>query len=308
MVKSASLPDGCQAGRRYSREVTSWASDVGRTLFVSDLDGTLLRPDGTLGERTVGVVNDLIAAGGLFTYATARSFTSASQVTAGLNLDLAVITYAGALIVDPCLGRPREAAMLPVAVVRAVQRSTAAPGSVQPILFTMGDGRDRVCWLAERSTKFVQAFLSTRAGDPRLLPLSTWAQIQQDSVFYVSLIGEYGQLQELRGRLGAELSGCHVVLTEDVYTPGQWWLELTSLRGTKAVALNTIRAEVQAERVVCFGDSHNDLPMFEVADVALAVENAVPEVRDCATAIIGGNATEGVAEWLALNSLLRQPI
>ena len=93
--------------------MTSLASRAARPLFVSDLDGTLLRPDGTLGDRTIRVVNDLIAAGGLFTYATARSFTSASRVTAGLNLELPVITYAGAVIVDPRSGRPREAAMLP---------------------------------------------------------------------------------------------------------------------------------------------------------------------------------------------------
>ncbi len=93
-----------------------------------------------------------------------------------------------------------------------------------------------------------------------------------------------------------------MVLTEDVYTPGEYWLELTSLTGTKAVALNTVQVEVQADRLVCFGDNHNDLPMFEIADVSLAVANATPKVRRAAAATIGGNAAEGVAEWLALNT------
>jgi hypothetical protein len=39
-----------------------------RTLFVSDLDSTLLRGDGTLSPRTIEVVNRLTDAGGLFTY------------------------------------------------------------------------------------------------------------------------------------------------------------------------------------------------------------------------------------------------
>lgn len=284
--------------------MTSLASRATLPLFVSDLDGTLLRPDGTLGDRTVRVVNDLIAAGGLFTYATARSFTSASRVTSGLNLELPVITYAGAVIVDPRSGRPREAAILPGEVVHAVQLATAAAGSVQPILFAMHAGRDRVCWLTERSTSFVEAFLSRRRHDPRLFPLSSWAQIEDDSVFYISLIGEHEQLQRLRTQLRADLPRCHVVLTEDVYTPGEYWLELTSLTGTKAVALNTVQVEVQADRLVCFGDNHNDLPMFEIADVSLAVANATPKVRRAATATIGGNAAEGVAEWLALNTQL----
>ena len=50
-------------------------------LYVSDLDGTLLLPDGTLGERTVAVVNELFSAGGLFSYATARGYESAKRVT-----------------------------------------------------------------------------------------------------------------------------------------------------------------------------------------------------------------------------------
>lgn len=46
------------------------------TLYVTDLDGTLLRPDGSLGRRTLTVVNAFIASGGLITDATARSFHS----------------------------------------------------------------------------------------------------------------------------------------------------------------------------------------------------------------------------------------
>jgi len=42
--------------------------------------------------------------------------------------------------------------------------------------------------------------------------------------------------------------------------------------------------------------------MFEIADVSLAVANATPKVRRAATATIGGNAAEGVAEWLALEN------
>lgn len=39
-------------------------------LIVSDLDGTLLRPDETISERTVDAINAYVAAGGLLTYAT----------------------------------------------------------------------------------------------------------------------------------------------------------------------------------------------------------------------------------------------
>ena len=76
------------------------ASVPSRPLYVSDLDGTLLGGDEKLSVRTISVVNRLVADGVLFTYATARSFTSASQVTAPLRLEVPVVTYGGAVIVD----------------------------------------------------------------------------------------------------------------------------------------------------------------------------------------------------------------
>lgn len=38
--------------------------------------------------------------------------------------------------------------------------------------------------------------------------------------------------------------------------------------------------------------------MFDMADEAYAVANAVPELKARATAVIGGNNEDGVARWL----------
>src|SRR6185369_941602 len=95
-----------------------------RELLVSDLDGTLLRPDRTLSAFTVGVINEYIAGGGLFTYATARSYASAARVTAPLRLRLPVMTYGGAVVVDPQTGEAREAQFLPALLVEDVFRIT----------------------------------------------------------------------------------------------------------------------------------------------------------------------------------------
>ncbi|GAA2360675.1 HAD family hydrolase [Dactylosporangium salmoneum] len=274
------------AGRRHHRE-----------LLVSDLDGTLLRPDAALSAFTVSVINEYLASGGLFTYATARSYTSAARVTAPLRLRLPVMTYGGAVVVDPVTGQARQAQLLPAALVEEVFRLTDGSRLVQPIVYAIREGRDRACWLADRITPGVASFLRARPGDPRLLPLSHRDDIDAASVFYVSLIGDRQPLHELFEQLSDALGGCHVVLAEDVYSAGQWWLELTST--TKAAAVAALKAEVAAETVTCFGDQLNDLPMFAVADTALAVANAAPEVRAAATQVIGANTDDGVARWIA---------
>ena len=69
-----------------------------KTLYVSDLDGTLLTPEERISPFTRRVVNSLAAQGVAFTYATARSQHSADAVTAGLTKQLPVIVYNGVFV------------------------------------------------------------------------------------------------------------------------------------------------------------------------------------------------------------------
>ena len=52
------------------------------------------------------------------------------------------------------------------------------------------------------------------------------------------------------------------------------------------------------DKIVVFGDSVNDIPMFKIADEAYAVENALSELKTFATEIIDSNEKDGVAEFL----------
>ena len=269
---------------------------MSRPLLVSDLDGTLLRPDGTLSARTIEVVNRYLAEGGLFTYATARSFTTAAHVTSPLSLTLPVITYAGAVTVDPRSGEALPAQLLGPAVVEEVLRRTHGVADVEPIFFLMDGGRDRVCWRDGHRTEGIASFLAARPGDPRLMPVRDWSALDPAAVFSVAMIAPPAALRPLTE---PGIFDCHAVYSQDIDAERLWWLELTSREGTKAAALTRLRAEVDADQLVCFGDGPNDLTMFAMADVSLAVGNAVPEVRAAATEVIGSNTEDGVAEWIA---------
>ena len=71
-----------------------------KTLYVTDLDGTLMRNDQTLSEYTVTTLNRLIDEGFNITYATARSFTSAHKITEDLKIKIPVITRNGTTFAD----------------------------------------------------------------------------------------------------------------------------------------------------------------------------------------------------------------
>ena len=75
------------------------------TLYVSDLDGTLLGAEPRLPEEAVPLLNEMLDAGLPFTVATARSWTSAEPIVRLLHLKHPVVAYNGALLVDPVTGR-----------------------------------------------------------------------------------------------------------------------------------------------------------------------------------------------------------
>lgn len=76
-----------------------------KTLYVSDLDGTLLNQEARLSAYTAETLNLLIEEGLPFTYATARSVHSARIVAAGLQTRLPVITYNGVFLQDAQTGK-----------------------------------------------------------------------------------------------------------------------------------------------------------------------------------------------------------
>jgi len=71
-----------------------------KTLYLSDLDGTLLRPDVMVSPYTAEVINRFVRSDGNFSYATARSIITASKATAGLDTGFPVITHNGTFIIN----------------------------------------------------------------------------------------------------------------------------------------------------------------------------------------------------------------
>lgn len=80
-----------------------------------------------------------------------------------------------------------------------------------------------------------------------------------------------------------------------------WYLELYSKKASKYHGVQFLRSHYGFDTVVCFGDNHNDLPLFEASDIKIAVGNSVNELKEKADIIIGCNTEEGVANWLRAN-------
>lgn len=263
-----------------------------KTLYLSDLDGTLLGSGARLSPFTAAAIGDLVARGMLFSYATARSYQTARRVTAGLEARIPLIVYNGAMVVESTDG----SFLLQNFFAPGGEPPTEEllSGDVYPIVYAFVDGKETCSFLWERCSDEAKRFLDTRAGDPRLRPVSRETELLQGEVFYLSCIDRPQKLLPFYTRY-RERFPC--LFQQDLYT-GDTWLEILPPGASKANAARQLKALLGCRRLVAFGDGLNDLDLFALADEAYAVENAVPELKAAATGVIGRNDADSVARWL----------
>ena len=269
------------------------------TMVISDLDGTLLNSDVRLSDFTVNALNSLIRRGVNFTYATARSLNSAKKVTKGLELSLPVITYNGACIKSPETGEIIEIQGLDEDQVELI-RETLDRYGVSPLVYTYLDGEEKVLWQRGTESIGMQLYLDSRKEDERMLPVDSFDDLFCGEIFYVTCIED---TQELLAHACDSLKAdgsLNCVLQREIYRP-EYWLEMMDYRVSKAHALDTIKKLTGMERIISFGDSINDVPLFEVSDECYAVENAVEQLKKVADDVIESNDDDGVAKWLMEN-------
>jgi len=267
-----------------------------KILYVSDLDGTLIRSDERTSEYTNQTINRLVEQGVMFSYATARSFHTSHKVTAGLNAKIPLITYNGCMVVDNVDGSFLIKNFFG-ADIREVMQDLFAHG-VYPIAYGFVDGIERFSFIPDKSSQAVLNFNQTRLGDKRCRMVETEEALMAGELFYLTCIDEAEKLLPLYEKYREQF---HCVYQIDMYS-GEPWLEMLPKAASKATAIRQLKNKLGYEKLVVFGDGRNDIEMFELADEAYAVANAVPELKERATAVIGGNNEDGVARWLERNA------
>ncbi|MBQ2766183.1 MAG: HAD family hydrolase [Clostridia bacterium] len=268
--------------------------DITKTLFVSDLDGTLLKSDGTMAEETVAAINEMTARGLKFSFATARSYYTAMQVASEITADIPIILHNGVFIRDNLSGRRIVENLLDdVPYIKSVLTSHG----IHPMVYTLNGETEKYTYVPELLSREAAEFQATREGDPRDNPIHDAERIWDGTVFYVLCIDTEDALRPAYEQL-RERYNC--IFARDYYS-GEMWLEILAQSASKASAVLQLRDLLGCEKTVVFGDAENDIPMFEAANEAYAVANAIDALKKRATAIIGSNDENAVITWLRRN-------
>jgi Cof subfamily protein (haloacid dehalogenase superfamily) len=269
-----------------------------KTLYISDLDGTLLNNNSRLSEYTIKTLNKLIDGGMTFSYATARSLSSALIVTNGLTTNIPLIIYNGTFIINANT-KEKLFSLYFNDHEKTHIMDLLNKYSVFPLVYKYIDDKEKVSWIKGTENEGILDLLKKRAGDERYMSVKNIEQLYQGRVFYFTCIGLKDELIGIYNKLKNNLLYT-CVLQQELYRP-EYWLQIMHKDATKGNAIKRLREIVKCERIISFGDAVNDIPMFQISDECYAVENAVKELKNYATGIISSNDDDGVARWLNEN-------
>jgi len=271
------------------------------TLYVSDLDGTLLNRDAELSPTTREGLARLLEHGLQFTVASARHIVSIRSILAGLPLKLPVISSNGAYLSDALTGRHELVNAMDPALAQALHALVQTHGFA-PFVLTHSPKGDQLYYERidnEGQRRFVEE--RQRHGDPRLRHVDRIAAVLGDPTVTFMVIGEHAPLTALRDAV-TELCGNAVEmhLAEDLYMPGWPWLNIHDRRASKDQAIRTLaqRYGLASREIVAFGDHVNDMSMLRTAHRAIAVANAIAPVREIAHAVIGHHSEDSVLRYI----------
>jgi Cof subfamily protein (haloacid dehalogenase superfamily) len=249
-------------------------------LAAIDLDGTLLRSDGSLSDRTRAA----LAATPLdVVIVSARGPRGVGEVAEAAGLAGTAIASNGAAVVDLATRRViRERAIeseVAAAIVADIrERLPGVLFGIERDAFAHEHGFAAWNWIPPPDTRVGDALELLDEAPRKLVVLH--AEQALDAVA--------DAVREVVGERAA------------VYVSGEWVVEISAAGVNKATALAEVSEErgIGAAEVIAFGDHQNDVPMLAWAGRGVAVENAHPDAIAVADEIAPSCDDDGVAQVL----------
>jgi Cof subfamily protein (haloacid dehalogenase superfamily) len=253
-------------------------------LVVSDVDGTLLTRDKTLTDGARGAVRRLHEAGIGFTITSSRPIIGMRFLIEPLAITLPVGAFNGSCIVDPHLN-PIELHLIPASTV---QRSIEIfdEFGVDIWLFTMD------LWLTRRPDgEYVPHERRAIRADPTIV--ADFAPYLSSACKIVGSSSDAALLQRCEIAMQQALGTQATAVRSQSY-----YLDVTPPGCDKGTFVQAMakRLGISSDAVATIGDMQNDLAMFRVSGMSIAMGNATDDVKKLATHVTASNEDEGFAK------------
>lgn len=285
-----------------------------KTLYISDLDGTLLGPESKMSATAVTLLNHAVSEGVLFSVATARTPATVSLLLKDVDISIPLVVMTGAALWDKNTGVYSEVQYFKPQQVKEIIEVYRCPEAGGGFLYTLapmssensatGKVRDLMeIYHIGPLNNVERGFMEERLGNPFkkfFVPEDGRSSIPdniENAVLFFGMKNE-AVAREIR-------EGLHKIPDINPMFYYDWHavdniatVEAFPQGATKAQAIRRLKRLVGADRVVVFGDNMNDLSMMAAADWSVAVGNALPEVKRSADEVIGTNAADAVPRYI----------
>ena len=265
-------------------------------LIVFDLDGTLLDADSTISDYTAETLALLRERGIAYTVATGRARHGAADILAPHGFVLPHVYKNGVMVWRPADLAFTDHQHLDASEVNRILGAADAQG-LTPFLSTLEVDGTHGIYHSTPHTKH-ERDLAAHFASRRFVRMAPLEALPPDAeISSISALGPPGPVSALEA-LADETPGLVAFSGTALEGDHLRWIDVHHEDGTKGNAVARLRSELGALRIVCFGDSDNDLSMFAIADEAYAPSNALDVVQAAATSIIDHHDEDGVARFL----------
>ncbi len=273
-------------------------------LIALDVDGTLLRSDGTIAPAVRAAIREAAERGVHVTLATGRRFYAARELAETLGLRLPLILHGGGVIQESATGAVLYEDAIPPDTLAQVVACFRAHG-YQPVLSeSPAHGGRLYTGPMEADNRATREYLLPRAGVTRTdyATLATLGNILTVATYDDEEAPLLALEEALRGALNGRvklLLDRPVSATASIRT---FALDVFNAGADKAKALAHLAAQegIALAEVMVVGDYLNDIGMMTAVrdggGIAVAMGNAQPEVAAIAAAHVATNDEDGVAE------------
>ena len=272
-----------------------------RQLFVTDMDGTLLGTDSRVSPESAHIISELSRRGALITVATARTPATVEPLLRNTLMNAPAIVMTGASMWDRSGHRFLSPHVMTDELAAYVTR-TCLSGGLNPMTYTLNGMMNGIDMMVQGPlTIKEERFIEERSKLQfkkihRLYKASARPEFYPRTILIFAL-GEIDRIYAVAEEL--KHSGrCSVSAYPDIFNRSIGFLEVFAPDVSKAQAVMALKKATGAEQLIVFGDNYNDLPMMRVADIAVAVRNAMEDVCREADEIIGPNSTDSVARYI----------
>lgn len=264
-------------------------------LIFFDLDGTLLNDASEISpftKETLSLLSDKDIA---YTIATGRTMLSAKSIVDGHDFVLPQIYNNGVAVWDPQVNHLTLENLLDNAEISSVIEAAVTQG-ITPFVHTISD-HDHFIYHPHTRHDIERELIEKHYSrtQTKLYPLNSLPLDAQ--VTNISMIGASNTIDRMWREMNTHAN--LVAYSGPALEGRQYrWMDVHHRLASKGSAVTNLRNRLGATNVICFGDSDNDLSMFELADESYAPENAKTAIKQSASAVIGANHDDGIAHFL----------